>query len=1170
MTPIRINQQDYKKAALDIQRNFDEISKRLLTVSRPLNVSSRVAELMIDSSLAIDGNGRLYVNGDTVLSPILTALSGLTYASGSPLIRMTGASAFILDTATYLTTIPAHTLDGALHTVSGENPGTPSTETNFSFGAVGHFNLTTIACGDFGHYTWTVQDTVSAGHETIAWTPGNVVISCEADVSTVAQVIAAAGGITGTPWAILTQSIAGVFVDPHALPFTGTLGAFPDFTAGTPGYFLKALSATTFGFAPHNLSYNDVHAAPAFVSAAANLFWATPNGASGVPSLRAIVAADIPALSYDASGAAAAAVNGTANTLAMFTATHVVGNSIVTQPTAIALTFTPTAANNLTINHAVSTGYAAIYQITGAEVTRFTSAGQTMYGALATYYRDTDTYINSSASGHLKYLAVTDHVFYVGGCGGQDTFKIASGTIGIKCATTWWTYFQGGVQAADITYTLPAAPPNVNYQYLASTTAGAWSWRTAAQTLGDIGAQATLTNPVTGPGGTGSQYYLPVFTNAGGTTLVKSIVSQNSSATAVYISPTVAGELDLWVANNSVANNALSIIRNGLSTGTSGAYIDNVITSTTFNQYPTSLITANQSILVAGAGASFLFGTENNAEDLIIIAGSNAIERIRVSGTSGQAKFSYPVGINMTASSNNWIDITTSGTTRAISILQTNGGGASAIKCDATSGSGAVGFHFIQRSSGGYGGWFEALNDGTIPFQIKGTATQTANLMQVSRGTDYGYETFVIKGDGNVGISVPVPLYTLHVSGTPYTSNDIRVTAGLADITAVAQGVGGGIAFTGKYNAGGVQTIYGFVKGIKESAVSGEFAGALVLGTTNQNAPYFFERLRIASTGQLTANYYTTAGILHNAVTTGLISSSLIVAADVTNNTLTNTQLANLVAVGTIPMGATYGLTASAITQAAGKLIGIDCTPNNKFVVSNGGNLGLEVDPASYSDGVRVFAYQRGSGPGYKNILLSDGGGGVSIGTVTNYAKLDIGTSQNVALRISSSVTGNTGTVEFINASNYGYGIIGNVSGTGSAGGDVYGLGYSASNNSSFTSVLRWTSGGNVGIGCTPAAGSTLAIGGTNAAVTVAYCDNPTVTDPYTYTPICSRVEFHSAGIVNVTLAAGSLAEGTIIVCTRDNASSYVIVNGHDLSGAHGAAFFIKTHDNGWQCICGA
>jgi hypothetical protein len=106
---------------------------------------------------------------------------------------------------------------------------------------------------------------------------------------------------------------------------------------------------------------------------------------------------------------------------------------------------------------------------------------------------------------------------------------------------------------------------------------------------------------------------------------------------------------------------------------------------------------------------------------------------------------------------------------------------------------------------------------------------------------------------------------------------------------------------------------------------------------------------------------------------------------------------------------------------------------------------------------------------------------------------------------------------------------------------------------------------GKVGIGCTPAAGSTLAIGGTNAAVTIAFRDNPTVTDPYTYTPICSRVEFHSAGVVNVTLAAGSLAEGTLLYCTRDAASSYVIVNGHDLSGAHGGAVFIKTYDNGWQ-----
>ena len=37
---------------------------------------------------------------------------------------------------------------------------------------------------------------------------------------------------------------------------------------------------------------------PAFVSGTANYFWATPNGAAGIPSLRAIVAADVPALNY--------------------------------------------------------------------------------------------------------------------------------------------------------------------------------------------------------------------------------------------------------------------------------------------------------------------------------------------------------------------------------------------------------------------------------------------------------------------------------------------------------------------------------------------------------------------------------------------------------------------------------------------------------------------------------------------------------------------------------------------------------------------------------------------------------------------------------------------------------------------------------------------------------
>src|SRR5271157_4463902 len=64
--------------------------------------------------------------------------------------------------------------------------------------------------------------------------------------------------------------------------------------------------------------------APVFVSGTANYFWATPNGSAGVPSLRTIVAADIPALAYDASGAAAT-VQGNLGTHIGLTGTSVHG-----------------------------------------------------------------------------------------------------------------------------------------------------------------------------------------------------------------------------------------------------------------------------------------------------------------------------------------------------------------------------------------------------------------------------------------------------------------------------------------------------------------------------------------------------------------------------------------------------------------------------------------------------------------------------------------------------------------------------------------------------------------------------------------------------------------------------------------------------------------------------
>jgi hypothetical protein len=98
------------------------------------------------------------------------------------------------------------------------------------------------------------------------------------------------------------------------------------------------------------------------------------------------------------------------------------------------------------------------------------------------------------------------------------------------------------------------------------------------------------------------------------------------------LSKTVPGEVVAHIENLSAADSALTILRIG--TPGPSAYIDEIITSSTYNQYPLTLITSSQAILVAGYASSFLFGTETNA-DLIFITGNNGPtgERMRILGT---------------------------------------------------------------------------------------------------------------------------------------------------------------------------------------------------------------------------------------------------------------------------------------------------------------------------------------------------------------------------------------------------------------------------------------------------------------------------------------------------------------------------------------------------------
>lgn len=84
-------------------------------------------------------------------------------------------------------------------------------------------------------YTVTLHGgSVSAGNETVTWGDNSVVIEIEDGVSTVAQVLAAIGGVTGTPWAVLSEVTAGTLLSVSSTP----MSSLPAYSAGTVGQFI--------------------------------------------------------------------------------------------------------------------------------------------------------------------------------------------------------------------------------------------------------------------------------------------------------------------------------------------------------------------------------------------------------------------------------------------------------------------------------------------------------------------------------------------------------------------------------------------------------------------------------------------------------------------------------------------------------------------------------------------------------------------------------------------------------------------------------------------------------------------------------------------------------------------------------------------------------------------
>ena len=138
----------------------------------------------------------------------------------------------------------------------------------------------------------------------------------------------------------------------------------------------------------------------------------------------------------------------------------------------------------------------------------------------------------------------------------------------------------------------------------------------------------------------------------------------------------------------------------------------------------------------------------------------------------------------------------------------------------------------------------EASHKVGLAFYTDGTQDTTINPTEKLRITSSG--KVIVGNDGTTFGNAAVQAFIQHGN----TAGESGFSS--VDTTSVAAGVGGEIAFHGKYNTGAQDYAYlGHIRGIKENATAGNTACALTF-YTRPNATAPIERLRIDSSGHLT------------------------------------------------------------------------------------------------------------------------------------------------------------------------------------------------------------------------------------------------------------------------------------------------------------------------------
>jgi len=215
-------------------------------------------------------------------------------------------------------------------------------------------------------------------------------------------------------------------------------------------------------------------------------------------------------------------------------------------------------------------------------------------------------------------------------------------------------------------------------------------------------------------------------------------------------------------------------------------------------------------------------------------------------------------------------------------------------------------------------------------------------------------------GDGRfaskvgIGLGIATALSTPHsyldVRGnnvTPSNGNGSYHTMQLIDTTAMAEGVGGGIGFGGKF-VGNTDTLFGEIRGLKENGTSNNYAGALTFQTRAHGAN-LIEQVRIDSSGNLEAVRGNISGSSTSTGSFGRVESNTFDVTTLTSTTVTSTNLNVTGEITGSSLDISGNMTGSANLEVAGNISG-SATSTGSFgavYVDNAIGLGI-TNPGSY------------------------------------------------------------------------------------------------------------------------------------------------------------------------------------------------------------------------------